>query len=52
MREKMTVVLGREPTLEECLAVTAIRRLLVELPEAELFVNQNLLDCIEAPSSH
>lgn len=47
MREKIKVVLGREPTLEECLAITALRRLLVEEPVVKQFVNQKLLNCIE-----
>lgn len=51
MRDKIKAVLGREPTLEECIAITALRRLLVDLPEAKQFVNQHLLDCIETAQS-
>ena len=51
MRDRIKAVLGREPTLEECLAITALHRLLVELPVAKQFVNQHLLDCIETTQS-
>ena len=51
MRERIKAVLGREPTLEECIAITALRRLLVNEPAVKQFVNQHLLDCIEKVST-
>lgn len=51
MRERLAAVLGREPTLGECLAVTALRRLIKEEPLTSQFVNQKLLSCFETAQS-
>tara|TARA_S200002703_G_scaffold4693_2_gene5820 strand:+ start:18276 stop:18437 length:162 start_codon:yes stop_codon:yes gene_type:complete len=51
MRERIIAALGREPTLGECLAIAALRRLIVEVPLTAQFVNHKLINCLEETPS-